>query len=143
MTDIRKPNSATTHSQMIVKEARGVFRVLLSIEKQVTAIVLAIAMVLVNAHAFIAFEAHVVDVKAEVAKIDAPLVAPAGGSYAGPVDITIDALDADATHVFYTITLGTTDSDVADDPVCGDVLGGVKPQGPITISEDTVVKAIA
>ena len=143
MTDIRKPNSATTHSQMIVKEARGVFRVLLSIEKQVTAIVLAIAMVLVNAHAFIAFEAHVVDVKAEVAKIDAPLVAPAGGSYAGPVDITIDALDTDATHVFYTITLGTTDPNVADDPVCGDVLGGAKPQGPITISEDTVVKAIA
>ena len=68
MTDIRKPNSAAMHRQTIVKEARGVFRILLSIEKQGRGIGGAIGMGLVNAHAVIAFEAHGGEGKAEGAK---------------------------------------------------------------------------
>jgi hypothetical protein len=142
MTDIKKREPRRSKIEIVERTSRGIFRVFLDIQRQLLAGFLAITMVLMNAHAFVAFEAHVVDVKAEVAKIDPPVITPAGGAYIEPVNAMITDVDTDATHIFYTITL-TMDPLAAPDPVCGDTFGGAKPQGPITITEDTVVKAIA
>jgi len=142
MTDIKKRERRQSKIEIFERNSRGVFRVFLAVQKQFLAGFLAVTLVLANAQAFVAFEAHVVDVKAEVAQIDPPVITPPGGTYEEPVDITIDDSDTDATHIFYTITL-TTDPLAAPDPVCGDTFGGPKPVGPIAITEDTVVKAIA
>jgi hypothetical protein len=121
---------------------RGIFRVFLSLQKQGFAVFVALLLILIQAQAFVAFEAHIVDVKAVVASIDAPIISPAGGEFADPVSITIDDTDPDATHIFYTITPGT-DPGSAPDPVCGDTLGGTKPQGPMDVTPSRVVKAVA
>mgnify|MGYP001579149452 FL=1 len=89
-----------------------------------------------------AFEAHITNVTATIFNIDPPVITPPGGNYNGPVDIMIDDNDPDATHIFYTITPGT-DAGVAPDLACGVLPGAAKPIGPITLSDDSVVKAIA
>lgn len=91
---------------------------------------------------FAAFEAHVVNVTADIVQIDPPVITPPGGQYSAPVNINISDSDPDATHIFYTLTAGT-DAGSAPNPSCGGLLGGPKPRGPIAITDDTVVKAIA
>lgn len=91
---------------------------------------------------FSAFEAHILNVTATIIQIDPPIISPPGGQYEGPVDIMIDDGDSDATYIFYTITPGT-DASLAVDPQCGIFPGGPKPIGPITLNDDSVVKAIA
>jgi len=90
----------------------------------------------------IAFEAHIINVSAVIVYIDPPVITPPGGQYTEPVDITIDDADPDAVYIFYTITPGT-DAGLAIDPACGIYPGGLKPLGPITLEDDSVVKAIA
>ncbi|MBI4128600.1 MAG: lamin tail domain-containing protein [Parcubacteria group bacterium] len=121
---------------------RGYVRMLLGFQRQALAVFLAFMMLLIRADIFLAFEAHVVNVTAEIAMIDPPTITPPGGSYTGSVDISIDDSDLDATHIFYTVTPGL-DPDSAPDPVCGDALGGLKPVGPVALTDDSVVKAIA
>ena len=89
-----------------------------------------------------AFEAHFINVTAAIYMIDPPTILPPGGFYTQPVDITIIDDDPDATHIFYTVTPGMDDS-LAPDPQCGIYPGGVKPIGPFTIFDDSVIKAIA
>ena len=122
--------------------SRGFFRAFLALERKVLAVVLSFVIVLSYAQSFIAFESHVINVAATVAQIDPPVISPPGGEYSGTVSVTIDDSDPDATHIFYTLTPGL-DPSAADDPVCGDFLGGPKPIGPFDITEDMVVKAIA
>ncbi|MEK7643422.1 MAG: lamin tail domain-containing protein [Patescibacteria group bacterium] len=123
--------------------ARGVFRVFLSAQRKILAGVLVVTLTLINARAFIAFEAHIVNVTAEIAKIDAPLVTPLGGVHETAPTVSVMAEDNDATHIFYTLTPGTN-PDVADDPYCGDSLGGAKGLvSPFTVAQDSVVKAVA
>jgi hypothetical protein len=129
------------HNPSPIKVGRGLLRTLFSIQRQSIALVLAVLLILGNAQAFIAFEAHVVDVKAKVAKVDPPVMLPAGGIFSDPIDVIIDAYDDDATHVFYELAIGL-DAGAVPEPVCGG-LGGVKPVGPIHIADDTVIKAIA
>lgn len=99
-------------------------------------------LVLVSIVPLSAFEAHITNVTATIFNIDPPVITPPGGQYNGPVDIMIDDSDPDATHIFYTITPGT-DPGVAPDPACGVLPGAAKPIGPITLLDDSVVKAIA
>ncbi len=131
---------------VVQKNSRGAIRVLFSLQKQALALFMALLMVLINAHAFVAFEAHVVDVKAEVARVDAPLITPPGGNaYPDEVDVSVTSDDADATHVFYTVTPGTN-ANGAPDPSCtpsGVNLGGTKPISSFVIGADAVVKAVA
>lgn len=89
-----------------------------------------------------AFEAHIVNVNATIVYIDPPVITPPGGQYTAALDITIDDADPDAVYIFYTITPGT-DAGLALDPACGIYPGGLKPLGPITLEDDSVVKAIA
>jgi len=90
-----------------------------------------------------AWEAHIINVTATIVQIDPPVITPPGGQYSTTIDINIDDDDPDATHIYYTLTPGTDDN-LAIDPVCGGVNpGGPKPLGPITLLDDTVVKAIA
>jgi len=97
---------------------------------------------IVSAPLMLAFEAHVVNVTATLVQIEPPVISSKGGSFGAPIDITIDDTDPDATHIFYTNTPGNNPS-IAPDPVCGDLSGGLKSQGPINISDDRVIKAIA
>ena len=103
--------------------------------------IISIALIIVVLPLF-AFEAHVVNVTATIVQIDPPMITPPGGSYEGPIDMSIDDDDPDAVYIFYTITPGT-DPSLAPDPACGIFPGGVKPIGPITLTDDSVVKAIA
>lgn len=132
--------------RVVQKNSRGAIRVLFSLQKQALAIFMALLMVLINAHAFVAFEVHVVDVKAEVARVDAPLITPPGGNaYPDEVEVSITSDDTDATHIFYTVTPGT-DANTAPDPSCtpsGVNLGGTKPLSSFEIGADAVVKAVA
>src|SRR3989338_6201334 len=133
------------HDSPTVVRSRKLFRMVLAFQKQVFVFVLALLVVLTNAHGFMAFEAHVVNVKAEIARIDPPVVSPEGGTYEEPVDVSISDDDTDATHIFYTVTSGS-DGDAAPDPTCGGgngEFGGIKPLSSFTISENSVIKAIA
>lgn len=121
---------------------RGFFRTFLALERKVLVVVLSFVIVLSYAEAFIAFEAHVINVEATVVQIDPPVISPPGGSYSEIVAVTIDDSDPEATHIFYTLTPGL-DPNVAPNPGCEDVLGGPKPIGPFDITSDTVVKAVA
>lgn len=128
-----------------VVRSRRMFRAFLALQKQVFVFCLAFLVVLFNAHGFMAFEAHVVNVKAEIARIDLPTIPPPSGTYENPVDVSITDDDSDATHIFYTVTFGT-DGDAAADPACGGgsgELGGLKPLPTFQVSENSVVKAIA
>ena len=91
---------------------------------------------------FLAFEGHVLNVTASIVMIDPPVITPPGGDYTGVLDSNINDADPDATHIFYTITPGL-DPGIAPDPICGVSAGGPKPIGPITLTDDAVVKAIA
>ncbi len=133
----RRPVSAS-----VTRNARGMLRVILGLGRQMVAAALAFVVLLTQAGAFIAFEAHVVDVKAEIAGVDAPVISPQSGYYPSPLGITITDSDPDATHIFYTVTNGT-DSDSAPDPVCGSPMGGPQPLAQFSITADSVVKAIA
>ena len=123
------------------RSLRVAFRLLFAFGKKGAAFALAMAMLLIQAQAFIAFEAFVVYASATVVQVSKPIISPPGGQYEGSVDIAIYDSDPDATHIFYTITPGT-DPDIAPDPICGIFPGGPKPI-PLTITEDSVVKAIA
>ncbi len=101
-----------------------------------------VALVLISVVPISAFEAHILNVTASLLNIDPPVISPPGGQYSSEIDITIDDADPDATYIFYTITPGT-DPSFAPDPACGVFPGGPKPIGPITLTDDSVVKAIA
>ncbi len=101
----------------------------------------ALAVLLVSTPLILAFEAHVINVTATLVQIDPPTILPPVLQCSADAQITIDDADPDATHIFYTITPGT-DPNVAPDPVCGGT-GGPKPIGPLAITDDSVVKAIA
>ena len=127
----------------VLRTSRGVFRVFLSAQKQMTAGALAVVIILTQASAFIAFEAHIVNVTAELVQIDPPVITPDSLTFNTPFDASIDDTDPDATHIFYTIGTGTLDPNTVPDPVCGGT-GGPKPVGPIPVGAiDTVIKAIA
>lgn len=89
-----------------------------------------------------AFEGHVINVTAEIAMIAPPVITPPGGEFSSPIELSIDDSDIDASHIYYTVTPGTNPA-LAPDPVCGISAGGSKPVGPIPLSDDSVVKAIA
>lgn len=105
-------------------------------------------LVAVAVPSFHAFEAHVVNVTAEIVQIDPPSTNDGrswdqvtGNSLRKPVELMLRSRDPDATHLFYSFGSGTNPS-LIEDPVCGGPLGGfVKQQ--LNISEDTVVKAIS
>ncbi|TSC81667.1 MAG: hypothetical protein G01um101420_913 [Parcubacteria group bacterium Gr01-1014_20] len=101
-----------------------------------------VALALISIVPISAFEAHILNVTASLLNIDPPVISPPGGQYNSEIDITIDDADPDATYIFYTITPGT-DPSFAPDPACGVYPGGPKPIGPITLTDDSVVKAIA
>src|SRR3989338_4721578 len=122
--------------------SRGFFRAFFALERKVLAVVLSFIVIISYAQAFIAFEAHVINVEATLVQIDPPVISPNGGEYGGTVAVTIDDSDSEATHIFYTLTPGLN-PDVAPNPGCDDVLGGLKPIGPFDITSDTVVKAVA
>src|SRR3989344_8868962 len=126
----------------VIHFSRGFLRSFLALERKVLAVVLSFIIVISYAQAFIAFEAHVINVEATLVQIDPPVISPNGGEYGGTVAVTIDDSDPDATHIFYTLTPGLN-PDVAPNPGCEDVLGGLKPIGPFNITSDTVVKAVA
>lgn len=91
----------------------------------------------------LAFEAHVINVTAEIFNIDPPTITPPGGQYEeNPVDLVFTDDDPDATHIFYRVTPGS-DVSLAPDPVCGVDAGGAKPRQLIGLASDSVVKAIA
>lgn len=128
----------------IVTHSRAAVRVVISLQKQAMVFVLALLLVLMQAQAFVAFEAHVVDVKAEIARLDPPAITPAGGLQDTiPREVHIDSADPDATHMFYTVTPGT-DANIAPDPVCGaPSLGGAALSISLSIDDDAIIKAIA
>ncbi|RJQ36446.1 hypothetical protein C4552_04120 [Candidatus Parcubacteria bacterium] len=103
---------------------------------------IAVALSVASLPLITAFEGHVVNVTATIIMIEPPVITPPGGNYTDPINLTIDDDDPDATHVFYTVTPGL-DPNIAPDPVCGISAGGPKPVGPIPLSDDAVVKAIA
>ena len=102
----------------------------------------ALLLIIVSMPLVFAFEAHIINVTATIIQIDPPVITPGSGTYLGPIDIMITDSDPDATHIFYTITPGT-DPGLAPDPQCGVYPGGPKDIGPINLSTDSVVKAIA
>lgn len=115
----------------------------------------ALIPLLILAPAFSAFEAHIINVTAEPAQIDPPVLTPPGAGIpwydpfggiglSGTVEVEMTDEDPDATHIFYTYVTGTTTPSVVPDPVCGESLGGPKdaPQ-QVSFTGDTVVKAIA
>lgn len=110
-------------------------------------------IVMVTVPFFQAFEAHVLNVTAEVFNIDPPVLTipgdigwdnPNGGAgLSGNQDIVMSDADVDATHIFYTYGPGT-DPNVIPNPVCGGSNGGPKglPQH-LVINSDTTIKAVA
>src|SRR3989338_11333957 len=123
----------------VLRTSRGVFRVFLSAQKQMTAGALAVVIILTQASAFIAFEAHIVNVTAELVQIDPPVITPDSLTFNTPFDVSIDDADPDATHIFYSIGAGALDPDTVPDPACGDPNGGPKPGGAIPVGAiDTV-----
>ena len=83
------------------RTSRGVFRVLLSVQKQIVAFFLAIMMVVANAGAFVAFEAHIVNVTAEVRQIDPPVITPPGQTYgSSTLQLTVSDSDIDALYLY-------------------------------------------
>src|SRR3989344_1849796 len=141
---IRKSQRVVYVPRRVVRTSRGVFRVFLSVQKQMTAGALAVVFILTQASAFIAFEAHIVNVTAELVQIDPPVITPDSLTFNTPFDSSIDDADPDATHIFYSIGAGSLDPDTVPDPACGDPNGGPKPVGPIPVGAvDTVIKAIA
>lgn len=120
---------------------------------------LALLIVIAGSSAVSAYEAHMVNVIAEIRQIDPPVLDPPGSGLAwdntsggtglvGTVDVVMTDNDPDATHIFYTFGDGT-DPVVIPAPVCGQTgLGGGGGQIPIEIVplslvSDTVIKAIA
>lgn len=104
--------------------------------------IIIIGCLVITMPTFFAFEAHVVNITATIISIDQPLISPGGGNYTDTVSVSIDSHDSDATHIFYTNTPGTNPA-TAEDPRCSIPPGGSKPVAVFTITEDTVVKAIA
>lgn len=115
-----------------------------------TAVVLIPVLVLLPL--FQAFEAHIINTTAALAQIDPPVLTPPGdigwnntdgGNYASPINVEFSDSDSDATHIFYTVGLGT-DPDVFSDPYCGGPNGGLKNSiPPLPVSQTSVVKAVA
>ncbi len=116
-------------------------------------------IVLVALPLFSAFEAHIVNISAEIIRIDPPVVTPPGdiGWYVlnggmgltGEVKVDFSSDDPDATHIFYTFGEGT-DPAVVPDPACGQAPGAGAGGGLIeteilslSLTSDTVVKAIS
>lgn len=131
------------YKALLTPPTRSTVRVFPAIQKHVFVFCLAFMLVLFNAQGFMAFEAHVVNVKATIARVDPPEISPASGTeYTGPVEVMLSGADTDATHVFYAITAGT-DEVAAPAPVCGDTAGGSQPLTSFPLIEDAVVKAIA
>ncbi|OGZ44860.1 MAG: hypothetical protein A3J54_00340 [Candidatus Ryanbacteria bacterium RIFCSPHIGHO2_02_FULL_45_13b] len=143
---VKKPRRIPVHTvSRTVIQSRKMVRMFLTLQKQVFVFGVAFLVVLTNARGFMAFEAHVVNVRAEIARIDPPTVSPAGDTYEEPVEVSITNDDTDATHIFYTVTPGS-DGDAAPDPICGGgngEWGGIKPLPSFLVSENSVIKAIA
>lgn len=103
---------------------------------------------------FQAFEAHVVNVTAELAQIDPPIMKPPGLAAAwndtngasdltDPINVFIAETDNDATHIFYTLGTGT-DPNTVSNPICGDTLGGISSNiYQVEVAVDLVIKAVA
>ena len=114
---------------------------------------LAIVLIVAVTPLFQAFEAHVINVTAELVQIDPPVMTPpgplawdnpnGGTDLINPVTVFVVEMDDDATHIYYTFGAGSDPSLVAD-PVCGDTLGGIKSGVySVDVSADTVIKAVA
>ena len=69
-----KMKSVQNWRDKTVHLGRGFFRAFLALERKVIAVVLSVLLVVSYAQAFIAFEAHVINVAATVAQIDPPVI---------------------------------------------------------------------
>lgn len=102
-----------------------------------TVLGLLLMFALVNTLALSAFEAHIINVVAEVVN-DLPRITPDGRQFCdtGPIEITFTA-DAEDVVIIYTLD-GT-------DPVCGPQpdlpINGMPYVGPFNITETTTIKA--
>ena len=119
----------------------------------------ALLCILVSVPAMSAFEAHIINVTAELKEITPPTLTPpvagtawddinGGSGFPVNTDLAVGMDDAypDAANIYYTFLSGTTTPDSVPDPVCGQIGpnggGGAKPQS-LTINTTSVVKAIA
>ena len=105
-----------------------------------------------------AYEAHIINVTAEIAFIEPPILTLPGAvdnnsliggtGLAGTVDVVMTDDDPDATYIFYTYGSGLNPSTIPD-PVCGepndaDGGGDLKTELiQLSLTSDTVIKAIA
>lgn len=124
---------------------------------------LAVLCIIVGVPAMSAFEAHVVNVTAELREINPPTLStqldppgnppawdnPNGGSgFATDTPLTINMTDGDvdATNIYYTFMLGTLIPGDVPDPICGQLGpngGGGAGAQSLIISASSAVKAIA
>ena len=92
---------------------------------------LALLLLLVSAPLLLAFEAHVINVTAEIVMLDAPSISPPGGKYFTPeLTITLSDADSDVTSIHYTLD--------GSDPSCASTLY----VDPFLITLPTTVKAV-
>jgi len=137
--DIRRVSVAR---DIMARDARGFFRLCLIAGRYFFVSLAAFTILLPDLASFVAFEAHKVDVRAEIGRIDAPIINHFGGEFTEPVSVMVTSPDSDANFVYYIILAGD-DPGAVPDPTCGSALGGPNPQGPITISFNSVAKAVA
>lgn len=106
-----------------------------------------------------AFEAHIINLTAEPAQIDPPVLQipgpvnwsnPIGGTnLMGTQSVTFSDSDEDANFIFYTFQSSTTSAASLIEPTCGqtpDPQNGGGPKAlvtPLSFTTDTVIKAIA
>ncbi|MDR3643416.1 MAG: hypothetical protein P4L74_07400 [Candidatus Doudnabacteria bacterium] len=120
---------------------------------------LTVLCLIVSIPAMSAFEAHVVNVTAQLKEITPPTLTPPGSSVAwddhnggtnlsGNINVVMSDGYIDASDIYYTFGTGTIDPGTVPNPVCGQTGpnggGGDKtlPQ-QLSINADTVIKAIA
>ena len=120
---------------------------------------LALLCIIVTVPAMSAFEAHIVNVTADLKEITPPTLTPPGSGTAwddtnggsglsGNVNVVMSDPYVGAPDIYYTFQTGTLVAGLVPDPVCGQTGpnggGGDKtlPQA-LTINSDTVIKAIA
>src|SRR3989338_3273044 len=122
-------------------------------------IVFAVTAMLAGVPLLSAFEAHMINVTAEIAQIDPPILTPAGPvawddtnggtNLSGTVTVLITSEDEDATHIFYSFGRGL-DTSIIPNPTCGQLAGPQSGGGPtlalpfeVSLTDDAVIKAVA
>mgnify|MGYP001560532905 CR=1 FL=1 len=114
-------------------KVHGFLSMAISVVRGATAAVLILLLLLVQARAFWAFEAHVVNVTAEIHQINAPTATPAGDTYEEEVLVTLSVDDPTDIPLTIHSTLDASDPDCTSTEYISALL----------IDVNTTLKAIA